>query len=401
MTPDSDNGSETDSSRRTFLLAAGAAGITSLAGCAGGNGGNGENGTTEAAGGEATDAEQTEAAAEGETESGTESGSEASRLSAEGSSTVYPIANTAASYWNSNSPADDGEYWGSNDETSVPGWGEEYETDKNLADYWAGLYGFEGTGEVATPPFPVTVGLSHSGTGVTAVMNGQVDFGDASAPVEAELPDAGEETLNKFVDHVVGRDGQPIVVSKQIYDAGVTQLNAETVRGIYRGEITNWSEVDSYEGEDKEIYAVGRAVGSGTDTAFRTNMLGAEDAEMPGVDTRQGQNQQVQTTVQQSDNAIAYMALAFVTDQVPAVALNFDGTVYELGADPGLGASDYPLNRDLHMYTWEDTDQRESAFLNFIYSTMGQTLFVEGNNYFPLPSSEIEEQRSNLAEQSN
>jgi len=53
------------------------------------------------------------------------------------------------------------------------------------------------------------------------------------------------------------------------------------------------------------------------------------------------------------------------------------------------------------MYTWEDTDQRESAFLNFIYSTMGQTLFVEGNNYFPLPSSEIEEQRSNLAEQSN
>ncbi|MFC5971953.1 PstS family phosphate ABC transporter substrate-binding protein [Halomarina salina] len=401
MTPDSD-GPGTDASRRRFIITASAAGLASLAGCTGGDG-NGDGTTADSTSGDTagtTSGEGTDAPAEGNTESGTESGAEASRLSAEGSSTVYPIANTAASYWNSNAPPDDGEYWGKNSEGSVPGWSN-IQTDKNLADYWASLYGFETTGEVSNPPFPVTVGLSHSGTGVTALKNQQVDFGDASAPVEAELPDASEEVLGNFVDHVVGRDGQPIVVSKAIYDAGVTELDADTVRAIYRGEITNWSEVDSYSGDDKEIYAVGRATGSGTDTAFRTNMLGAEDAEMPGVDTRQGQNQQVQTTVAQSDNAIAYMALAFVTDQVPAVALTFDGTTYELGEDPGLGAAEYPLNRDLHMYTWKDTDERESAFLNFIYSEMGQKIFVEGNNYFPLPSSEIEEQRSKLASQSN
>ncbi|MFC6724919.1 PstS family phosphate ABC transporter substrate-binding protein, partial [Halobium palmae] len=325
-----------------------------------------------------------------ETNQSSGSSAEASRLTAEGSSTVYPIANTAASYWNSNPPASDEEYWG-------PGQ-YDLDTDERLADYWAGLYGFEATGETANPPFPVTVGLSHSGTGIKAVMNGQVDIGDASAPAEAELDDPEQSTLDKFVDHVVGRDGQPIVVSKEIYDAGVTQLSAQQVTQIYQGEITNWSDVG---GPDKEIYAVGRAEGSGTDTAFRSNLLGDPNASMSGVDTRKGQNQQVQTLVRQSDNAIAYCALAFVSDQVPAVAFKAEnGTVYELGEDPGLGASDYPLNRDLHMYTWEDTDERESAFINFILSPMGQKLFVQGNNYFKLPSSELEEQRKKLASQS-
>ncbi|MFC4358337.1 PstS family phosphate ABC transporter substrate-binding protein [Halobium salinum] len=395
---DRDEGDSSIESRRKFLAGVGAAGVAAVAGCSGESGGGSGDSTTESSGGsESTttgSSDQTTEAASGETETAESEESQPSRVSAEGSSTVYPISNTASSYWNSNPPADDEEYWG-------PGQ-YDIDTDKRLADYFAGLYGFEATGETANPPFPVQVGLSHSGTGVKAVMEEQVDIGNSSAPVEAELDNPSEETLNKFKDHVVGRDGQPIVVSKQIYDAGVTKLTAQQVTQIYQGEITNWSEIDSYEGEDKEIYAVGRAEGSGTDTAFRSNLLGDANASMSGVDTRKGQNQQVQTLVQQSDNAIAYMALAFVSDQVPAVAFESeDGTVYELGEDPGLGASDYPLNRDLHMYTWEETDKRESAFINMMLSPMGQELFVQGNNYFPLPQSEIENQRSKLASQSN
>ncbi len=393
MAPEPDEES-TGASRRKFILAAGVAGATGLAGCAGSSGGDGEGGNdaTSAAPETSGDANPTEAAQQDQNGSeATEGGAQPSTLSAEGSSTVYPIANTAASYWNSNPPADDEEYWG-------PGQ-YDIDTDERLADYWAGLYGFEPTGEIANPPFSVQVGLSHSGTGVKALMNQQVDIGDSSAPVEAELDDPDQSTLDKFVDHVVGRDGQPIVVSKEIYDAGVTQLSAQQVTQIYQGEITNWSELG---GPDKEIFAVGRAEGSGTDTAFRANLLGDPNASMSGVDTRKGQNQQVQTLVRQSDNAIAYMALAFVSEQVPAVAFKAeDGTVYELGEDPGLGASAYPLNRDLHMYTWEDTDERESAFINMILSPMGQELFVQGSNYFKLPSEELEAQREKLAEQSN
>jgi phosphate transport system substrate-binding protein len=311
-------------------------------------------------------------------------GSSGKLLKAGGSSTVFPIVNRAASYWNGNYPATDAEYWGPT----------QYgiSTDERLADYFGSFYGFEADGD-EVPPFNVTVGLSHSGTGLEKLEKGQVDLANASAPVSAEFPKKSRNELNKFVDHVVGVDAQPIVLSKEIYDAGVTRLTAEQVRGIYQGEITDWSQIDSYSGSEKEIQVVGRSEGSGTDTAFRLNMLGSADAEMV-VDARKGQNQQVKSLVQSSDNAIAYMALAFTSDAVPAVTLAFEGTDYVPGenlADPG-----YPLARDLHCYTYEGTSTRAAAFLRMIMSDFGQTKFVEPTGYSTLTDERQEEQLATL-----
>ena len=363
------------SSRRTFLATTGAAGALALAGCMGG--GNGGKNTSERGGSRDTPEKR---ASQGS----------AGPLTVDGSSTVYPITSQGAAVWNSNPPASDEEYWG-------PG-GYGIDTDEPMADYWAGLYGFES--EEGRPPFRVNVGLSHSGTGIEKLMNGQIDIGDSSAPVEDELPEADQSTLEKFVDHVVARDGQPIVVSKEIYEAGVTKLTGDQVRRIYRGEIANWSEIPAYNGPDKEIQAVGRSVGSGTDTAFRANLLGDPNAPMPGIDVRKGQNQQVQTLVARSDNTIAYMALAFVDeDRVPAIALEIDGTTYEYGKN--LGSKDYPLSRDLHCYTWKGTSKLESAFIRMLLSEYGQQNFVQPNDYFMIPKEEREAELAKLAKPTN
>src|SRR6056297_570850 len=293
-------------SRRNYLLTSAVLGTAGLAGCSGNSGGSDD----------------------GETEDGSntvESGSAApATVTAEGSSTVYPISNKGSSYWNSNSPASDGEYWGSNSEGSVAGW-DQIETDQNIADYFASLYGFEPSGERSNPPFATRVALSHSGTGCEAVRDGLVDIGNSSGPITAELDISEEQRDENYVDHVVGRDGQPVFVSQEIYDAGVEQLTGDQIRGIYQGDVTNWSEVG---GPDQEIYVVGRAEGSGTDTSFRLNMLGDADAPMD-VDTRKGQNQQVKTVLQQNDNAIGYMALAFQGSGISPIAIDFEGTVYE------------------------------------------------------------------------
>jgi phosphate transport system substrate-binding protein len=190
-------------------------------------------------------------------------------------------------------------------------------------------------------------------------------------------------------------DGQPVIVSDEIANAGVSKVTGDELRAIYKGEIENWSEVG---GPDKEIFAIGRAENSGTDTAFRSNLYGDPD-EPISPDTRKGQNQQVAQIVKQNDNAIAYIALAFVEPDggTPPIGLELDGTLYEFGKN--LGAKGYPLSRDLHCYTWEDTDERESAFLNMILSDFGQQNFVEPNNYFKLPPERREEERSKLADQ--
>lgn len=297
---------------------------------------------------------------------------------------MYPIANKAASVWTSNPPAEDEEYWGPS----------EYgiETDKRLANYWGGLYGLEGSG--SNPPFTASVGLSHSGTGLEKLKKGLVDIGNASAPVSAELPEASEEELNEYKNHVVGVDAQPIVVSKEIKEAGVTELTAEQVRKIYKGEIENWTDISSYSGEDKEIQVVGRSVGSGTDTAFRSNMLGDPNAEMPGVDSRKGQNQQVKTLVNQSNNAIAYLALAFVSSETATVKLEFNGKVYEPGKN--LAEKSYPLSRDLHCYTHGGTSEKEAAFLRMVTSEFGQDSFVKPAGYAKLTKKRRENQLGKL-----
>jgi phosphate transport system substrate-binding protein len=387
----SDAGRQADAvSRRKYLLASAAVGTAGLAGCSGDSGGDGGDGSDGSDGGD-------------ESSNSMSSGSSGpATVTAEGSSTVYPISNKGSSYWNSNSPASDGEYWGSNDEGSVAGW-DQIETDQNIADYFASLYGFEPSGERSNPPFATRVALSHSGTGCEAVRDGLVDIGNSSGPITAELDISEEQRDENYVDHVVGRDGQPVFVSQAIYDAGVEQLTGEQIRGIYQGDISNWSEVG---GPDQEIYVVGRAEGSGTDTSFRLNMLGDADAPMD-VDTRLGQNQQVQQVLQDNDNAIGYMALAFSGSGIQAIAIDFEGTVYrpDPDAENTIFDSEYPLNRDLHMYTRineetpNGTDMREAAFLNMFLTEFGQKTFVEDVNYITLPTSDIEAERAKLPDQ--
>jgi len=392
-------------SRRKFIVTSSVIGAAGLAGCTGGggDGGDGGDGGSSDSTPGSTPTEAMDGGGDGG-DGGDGGSSDTSLLTAEGSSTVYPISNKGSSYWNSNAPPSDGEYWGSNSGSTVPGWSALGEPDMLIADYFASQAGFEPTEQRSSPPFPTTVGLSHSGTGCEAVVDGLVDIGNSSGPITAELDWSQEKADEEVVDHVVGRDGQPVVVSSDVSDAGVTQLTGEQVRAIFQGEVSNWNELEGVD-YDQEIYVIGRAEGSGTDTAFRLNMLGDADAPMD-VDTRQGQNQQVAQLVSQNDGAIAYMALAFTSDAVRPIGIEFEGTLFEpdRDAENTIFDSEYPLNRDLHMYTkiTEDTpngtDAREAAFLNMFLTGFGQTVFVEGVNYIPLPTSDIESEREKLSD---
>ena len=370
------NGRSRTASRRRFVLGAAAAGITGLAGCSGGS-------TTDEEGSTTATVQETDS------EAGDADGLDTSVLTGDGSSTVFPITSGAARYWNSNPEAGDEDYWPNS-------WAQdEYGTDMRLADFFAQDYGYESTGERSIPPFRASIALSHSGTGVEGVMEGRVDIGNSSAPAKAELAgsDPSQETLDSFVDHVVGVDGQPIVVSREIFDEGVTQITIDELKAIYRQEITNWSELG---GPDKDILALGRSEGSGTDTAFRNNVYGDPNASI-SPDQRFGQNQQLQQAIGQADNAIAYIALAFVEPDgaTPPIGLEIGGTLYEYGKN--LGAQEYPLSRDMHAYTWAGTSRKEAAFLNFVLSDFGQEIFVKGNNYFALPEDRLAAQREKVA----
>jgi len=143
-----------------------------------------------------------------------------------------------------------------------------------------------------------------------------------------------------------------------------------------------------------------RVKGSGTRTSFVSNVFGNPE-EDTSVANRYGQNQRLASAIAEADNAISYLALAFIdTDGLAPVALEWQGTTYEYQAsENGLDATEYPLSRDLHMYTWEGTSEKEAAVLNMILSDFGQDTFVAPNNYFRLSESRREEERNKLPEQ--
>ncbi|MFB6120259.1 MAG: substrate-binding domain-containing protein [Halobacteriaceae archaeon] len=379
-------------SRRKFLAATGVAGVTGLAGCSGGNGGDDATATETA-----TNTPQSG----GETQTTSKSSQKNYEpLKAGGSSTVYPIMNTASGYWGSDFPASDAEYWiGTGDkrnDITLARDDSQIKTQKSLADYWAAFYEYgneESTGRPGTPPFLFTANVSHSGTGCENLYKGLLDIGDSSAPVSAEKPDWPQSRRDKFVDHVVGVDGQPIVVSQEVKDAGLTEISGDELKGLYKGEYSNWSELG---GPDRPIQVLGRARDSGTRTAFVSNVFGDPNAQTQ-VAQRYGKNQQLARAVGDADNAISYLALAFVDSPgVAPIDLNWNGTTYSYGKN--LGAKEYPLSRDLHAYTWEDTSEKEAVILNMVLENFGQSTFVESNNYFKLPSDRQQKQLEKLPE---
>jgi phosphate transport system substrate-binding protein len=151
-------------SRRKFIIASGVAGITAtMAGCtSGGDDGNGdsENGGDDGTGDSENggdsgngDSENGGDSGNGDSENGGDSGNgdmNTQSLTADGSSTVFPITNQASSLWNGNPPASDEEYWGPNQY--------DIDTEMHLADYFASLYGFEPTETRSVPPFQAQVG---------------------------------------------------------------------------------------------------------------------------------------------------------------------------------------------------------------------------------------------------
>ena len=215
--------------------------------------------------------------------------------------------------------------------------------------------------------------------------------------MESEPP--GRRPYWKFTNHVFAVDGHPCVVSQEIADAGLESITGQQLKDLYKGRITNWQEINSSL-PDRDVQVLGRVKGSGTRTSFVSNVFDDPKADT-SVANRFGQNQRLAQAISGANNAISYLALGFInTSGLAPVALNWKGTTYKY-KDPqnGLDAKNYPLSRDLHMYTWDGTSMKEAAFINFMITEFGQDQCVEPNNYFTLGERRREEQRNKLPDQ--
>ena len=212
-----------------------------------------------------------------------------------------------------------------------------------------------------------------SGQGVKAVDEDLVDFGALSRELKDE-----EKAVVKH-EWVIAKDGIAVVVNA---DVDVDDLTKDEIKGIFTGEITNWSELG---GASAKIEVVVREEGSGTRDAFNelTGVLG-KDADGNNVDNTvetaliQGSTGAIVQTVGATEHSIGYISLGSLNDSVVAVKV---GGVAPSAATVLDGS--YVISRPFILITGRDLSAQAQAFIDFIMSAEGQAI-VEESGFIPV-----------------
>ena len=187
----------------------------------------------------------------------------------------------------------------------------------------------------------VTYNPTGSGSGIKAVQEGRCDIGLSSRALKAEEEEQG------LVGTVLAYDGIAVIVNPE---NTVEDLTVEQIAAIYKGEITNWSEVG---GMDAEIVLVGREAGSGTRSGFE-EIVGVEDlCQYRQELTSTGD---VITAVSQNPGAIGYASLASVKDTVKAIKVGGVAPSEETVKD-----ETYAIQRPFVLVTKKGTALTETA----------------------------------------
>lgn len=217
------------------------------------------------------------------------------------------------------------------------------------------------------PDIDISVQGGGSGVGVASIIDGTCDIGNSSRSVkEEEIATAREKGVHIF-ENIVARDAIAVIVNPA---NTLTGLTLDQVKGIYTGEISNWSEVG---GSDQVIVVVSRDSASGTFEAF--NELALKKEKVRPDSLLQASNSAVATTVANTPGAIGYVGLGYVTDRIKAIEVN--GV---MASKETVNAATYPLARPLFMYTNGEPSGIVKEFIDFVMSEEGQKL-VEENGF--------------------
>lgn len=220
----------------------------------------------------------------------------------------------------------------------------------------------------ANPGVDISVAGGGTGTGIASLINGTLDFANASRAMTDEEVAGAQGNGVEPVEYIVAHDGIAVVVNPSL---GVENLTLEQLGAIYRGEIINWSEVG---GPDLDIMLLSRDSASGTYEFFLEHVVQQEDGEaVYSADARLLSSTQaiVDETIA-NDAAIGYVGLGYLVPEVSVVKIdNVEATV------ESVKDGSYNIARPLLMYSAGEPAGVSKAYIDWILSTDGQAVVSE------------------------
>ena len=203
-----------------------------------------------------------------------------------------------------------------------------------------------------------------SGDGIKALIDGSTDIANSSREIKKGEIDLAQSKSVNPVATVIAHDAlTPVVHPKnKVKDLTIDQLSQ-----IYQGNITNWKEVG---GDDLPIIVISRDSSSGTFESWAEFVM--KKAKVTPRAQMLASSGAVYTAVAKNKNAIAYIGIGYVRKGVKALTVNGIPATQETAL-----SKEFPLSRELYMYTNGEPAGEAAKFIAFVKSAEGQKLVTK------------------------
>jgi phosphate transport system substrate-binding protein len=267
--------------------------------------------------------------------------------------------------------------WSRSDRTLLQNKGSD--TLVNVAQAWAETYR-QVKGNVA-----VAVSGGGSGTGIASLINGNVDIANSSRDIhDDERKQVLEHTQKEAVEFTVAKDAIVVYVHASNPAKSLTMENLACIFAE-KGTCDTWTSIGiEVPGcADQKIIRVSRQSNSGTYEYFREAVLGKKTDFKLGSRDMQG-SKDVVDLVSKTPCAIGYSGMGYATHEVHQVCLAKDAsTPCVAPSNETAKSGEYPLSRDLFMFTLGEPQGEVKAYLDWILSPVGQKIVAE-NGFIPV-----------------
>ena len=197
----------------------------------------------------------------------------------------------------------------------------------------------------------VTYDPTGSGTGIEAVINGSCDIGLSSRDLKEE------EAANGLTATVVALDGIAVIVNEA---CPVEDLSLEDIAAIFKGEVTDWSQLG---GQAGAIACIGRESGSGTRDGFESI---TETEDLCVLSQELTSTGAVIEAVKNNPNAIGYASLSSAENQEGIKLVTVGGVAC---SEATVLDGSYAIQRPFVMVTKTGAELSEAAQAFFDFAT--------------------------------
>lgn len=226
------------------------------------------------------------------------------------------------------------------------------------------------------PEVSIAVVGGGTGTGITALMDGNTDIAMASRDLKGEEKLKLQEKQIQIETKTIAVDALAVVVNPQ---NKVEKLTREQLEKIFIGEITNWKEVG---GEDLAIVVYSRENSSGTYEFFKEHVMDKKNyassvLNMPATGA-------IVQSISQTKGSIGYIGLAYMTSDIKSLQVSYDGGQNFVA--PSIEAAmnkTYPIARPLYYFYDVKSADKVKSFVDFCLSAEGQKV-VQEIGYIPV-----------------